>query len=240
MPQKRDQRNIDLKRDHTFRVVGEISALGKKLNLDDADLELARIMALFHDLGRFEQYSRYGTFMDSQSRDHAEMSLEIIEREKILDCLEPKANNLIKYCIGWHNKKTLPFRAGNREGFFSRLLRDADKLDIWKVVTGYYQKKDRAPNNAIELGLPDKPEISPDVMGDIMAGRLVDSGHIRTTADFKALQMGWVFDVNFAGTFELLAKRRYLEALAAALPRSNAADRIYERVSSHLNERLAG
>jgi len=56
------QQNIDLKKDHTRRVCEEIINLGEQLGLNEDELRLAEIIALLHDIGRFEQYARYKTF----------------------------------------------------------------------------------------------------------------------------------------------------------------------------------
>jgi len=52
------KQNVVLKEEHTKRVCKEIVGIGKQLGLNDNDLRLAEIIALLHDVGRFEQYSR--------------------------------------------------------------------------------------------------------------------------------------------------------------------------------------
>ncbi|MBM9520737.1 hypothetical protein JWG39_13020 [Desulforhopalus vacuolatus] len=51
------------------------------------------------------------------------------------------------------------------------MLRDADNLDIWRVVTEYYQQKDQTTDTGLELGLPDTPVCSDAVVQDLLAGR---------------------------------------------------------------------
>jgi hypothetical protein len=71
--------------------------------------------------------------------------------------------NLLLSVILYHNRAELP--EDETEGclFFAKLLRDADKLDIWRVVTDYYHNKNGHQNSSIELDLPDIPEISDEV-----------------------------------------------------------------------------
>jgi putative nucleotidyltransferase with HDIG domain len=78
------QQNIVLKEEHTLRVCSEIVAIGQDLELNQNELRLAEIIALLHDIGRFEQYRNYGTFSDSRSENHAELGVKIIEREDLL------------------------------------------------------------------------------------------------------------------------------------------------------------
>jgi hypothetical protein len=118
--------------------------------------------------------------------------------------------------------------------FFTKLLRDADKLDIWRVVTDYYQNAGQDRNNAIELGLRNTPDIADEVYEDLLAEKIVRVGAIKTLNDFKLLQMGWVYDLNFPRTFELVQERGYLEMILSSLPQSEKVLRAYSSVKAFL------
>jgi hypothetical protein len=231
-----DQQNIHLKEVHTKRVCEEILDIGNCLGLNGDDLCVAEIMALFHDIGRFEQYAHYKTFIDLKSEDHAMLGVKVLRKTGVLDMLEESTADLIIRGIVYHNRAFLPKDESERCLFFAKLLRDADKLDILRVVTQYYQRKKENHNGVIELGLPNIPEISPQVCEDIMAKRIVNIGHLKTLNDFKLLQMGWIFDVNFYRTFELIQERRYLEMLRDALPHTKKVSALYLTVKSYLKE----
>lgn len=231
-----NQRNIELKEAHTRRVCGEILDIGNTLGLDDEDLHLAEVMALFHDIGRFEQYSHYGTFSDLKSEDHAILGVKVLRKTGVLELLDSSTVDLIIRCIAYHNRAFLPEDESERCLFFARLLRDADKLDILRVVTDYYQRKTGDRNGAIELGLPDTLEISPEIYEDLLAKKIVKTEYLKTLNDFKLLQMGWVFDVNFLRTFQLIQERHYIELIRDALPRSEKISEVYFTVRSHLEE----
>ena len=229
-----DRKNIELKEEHTRRVCEEILDIGQSLQLSDEDLHLAEITALFHDIGRFEQYARYGTFSDLLSEDHALLGVRVLQKHRVLDSLDPETRDLILRTVSYHNRATLPKEETTRCLFFTKLLRDADKLDIWRVVTDYYRQKDGVRNGTIELNLPDTPEISQDVYKDATAGRTIRTVSLKTLNDFKVLQMGWVFDVNFKRTFQLVRERRYLEMIRDALPRTRKTSDIYSAARSCL------
>jgi len=78
------QQNIDIKYEHSKRVAEEILRIGKQSGLNEDELRLAEIIALFHDIGRFEQYDRYRTFSDSKSQDHAELGIRILVSQNVL------------------------------------------------------------------------------------------------------------------------------------------------------------
>lgn len=233
------QQNIALKEEHTELVCREILDIGEKLGLRDEDLRLAEVIALFHDIGRFEQYADFRTFVDRQSVNHAEHGVKILRENGILDNLDESARELILCAILYHNRVALPQKETKECLFFTSLLRDADKLDIWRVVTDYYRQKDGKRNGAIELGLPDTPGISDDVYRDLMEGSVVDFTHLRNLNDFKLLQVGWIYDINFAPTFQSIQKRGYMKMIRDVLPASEKTGKIFSLVLSYLDEQLS-
>ena len=233
-----DQRNIDLKEEHTRRVCKEILDVGTSLDLDSQDLLVAEVIALFHDVGRFEQYARYGTFSDPESEDHALLGVKVLRKNDVLKTLDQETRALILRTVSYHNRAKLPEEETERCLFFTKLLRDADKLDIWRVVTDYYRKMNSSRNGVIELGLPDSPEISQDVCMDMIAGRTVKTTSLKTLNDFKVLQMGWIYDVNFPRTFQLVGERGYLEKIRDVLPPTEQASEIYSAARSYLEAHL--
>jgi len=226
------QRNIKLKEDHTRRVVKEILAIGKALDLNCDELHLAEIIALLHDIGRFEQYARYNTFMDRKSEDHAKLGVNILKKNGVLNEFNESIQQLISRTILYHNRAQLPEDETETCLFYTRLLRDADKLDIWKVVTDYYNRKNGQRNGAIELDLPDSPGFSDEVYHDLMNNRIVDFKHVKNLNDFKLLQIGWIFDINFDITRDAIKSRRYLELIRDVLPKSEKIQIIFENLSN--------
>jgi hypothetical protein len=232
--------NIELKEEHTRRVCAEILDIGKSLSLEPEKLCLAEIMALFHDVGRFEQYVRYGTFLDRDSEDHALLGIKILRKHGVLKDIDQATRHLIFKVISYHNRLRLPETETQESLLFAKLLRDADKVDIWRVVTDHYSRKEGHGNGAIDLGLPHDPEISDEVCAALMAGRIVRLASLKTLNDFKILQMSWVYDVNFARTFQLIRERGYMEMIRDALPESTKVSKIYSSVRSYLERHAEG
>lgn len=220
-----DNYAIRLKEEHTYRVCGNIALLSKKMALPPDDILLAKTMALFHDLGRFKQYRRYGTFNDRASQNHAALSVAELSAHDVLSvCRQPEIR-LITSAIAHHNAAALPEGRDERTLFFMRLLRDADKLDIWKVVCNCYRQRrkrpDESPNQTIEMGLPDLPACSPAVVAALQERRYARMEDLRTLNDFKLLQISWVYDLNFQPSFKALQQRGHLEQIAAEVPQTS-------------------
>lgn len=121
--------------------------------------------------------------------------------------------------------------------YFSRLLRDADKLDIFNVVTSYYGAGPGEKSNAIELDLPDSPVISDDILASLQNGKMIRMQQLKSLNDFKLLQMAWIYDINFQPAFQVIQERSYLKKIRDALPASARIDQIYDHLLSYLQQR---
>ena len=229
-----------LKRDHTLRVCEEITGIGQALGLSEPDLILARAIALLHDIGRFEQFKRYGTFVDAASENHATLGLGVIEAQRLLKPLTPEQRALIMDAVGFHNAAVLPEDRDDRTIFFMRLIRDADKLDIWQVVIDHYLKTGNDDDKFIELGLEDRGGYSPEALNALFERRFVLSSAIKELNDFKIMQISWVFDLNFSPTFARVKQRRYIEKIASTMPDSHdlslALDQVFDHLETHIND----
>ncbi len=225
---------IEIKRKHTERVTREIIDIGRQLGLNENELNLAEIIALFHDIGRFEQYDRYKTFSDKKSENHAELGIKILKKYNLLGILNREIQNLILCSIRYHNRALLPVEESETCLFYSRLIRDADKLDILKVITDYYHRKNGRRNVALELELPDTPGISEEVYKALMNMQIVDMKYVKNINDIKLLQAGWIYDINFEPTLESVKNRRYIEKLRKVLPGIKEIDQIFDVINCYL------
>lgn len=229
-----------LKKKHTIRVCQEILGLGRELGLPQADLILAEATALLHDIGRFEQFKTYNTFLDPASENHAHLGLGVIEKMKLLHGLSARDQELITGAVGFHNAADLPTDRDDKTLFFMRLLRDADKLDIWQVVIDHYLAKSAGKDKFIELGLEDDGGYSGEAFQAIFQHDFVKSSQIKRLNDFKLMQISWVFDLNFAPTVARVKKRRYIEKLASTLPGcadlDKALDHVFDYMDTYIND----
>ncbi|HCC71835.1 MAG TPA: hypothetical protein DEQ09_11900 [Bacteroidales bacterium] len=219
--------NIKLKEDHTQRVCKEILIIGKQLGLNKDEMYLAEIIALLHDTGRFEQYARYGTFNDKKSENHAELGIKVLQENNVLDHFQDTVKSIIVKSIRYHNYAVLPDDEDEITLFYSKMIRDADKLDILKLITEYYHRNNGKRNPVLELGLPDTPGFSYGVGEDLKNKRAVNFKNVHNLNDFKLMQAGWIFDINYKPSYELIRKRRYLEKIREVLPDTPEIDEVF-------------
>jgi hypothetical protein len=224
----------ELKICHSLRVVENCGALGRSIGLDGGDIALAEATGLLHDIGRFEQFLRYRTFLDGKSENHAEMGVAVIRDTGVLAPLAEESRHLIITAVSCHNRLAIPKDCTAREELFCRLIRDADKIDIMGVVAEYYESGRKS--DFIELNLPDKPEYSSEIVDDLFNNRPVDMRKMKSLNDFKLLQIGWALDLNFPLSALMIRRKRYMETIRKSLPPSDRLDALLARMNSHLDD----
>jgi putative nucleotidyltransferase with HDIG domain len=277
-------RVIDLKAEHCAMVREESRGIAESLGMGREDVLLAEAAGLLHDVGRFHQVARFGTFADFASVNHARLGVRVLHAEGVLRRFDGETRRTILIAIENHNKPGIPAGVKGRALAHSRLVRDADKLDIYRMLTDTYGRggKPAAEGDALFFGLPDEEKVrereppgeggspsetrrasggpaaeaaggdagnvSRDVSGEVVSarvyrsvieGRVVPFSELETLNDFKLLQMGWVYDLNFTESCRRVRARRFLEKIRESMPRSKKVDEVYERARSHLEDRGA-
>ncbi len=232
------QRGILIKEKHTGYVTSNCVELAKFLNLSNHDVELAEIIGLFHDVGRFYQYQKYKTFNDAQSEDHAELAFKVIEGLEFFNELSVDDYELVKFAIKNHNKKVIEPCDDDRKIFFAKLIRDADKLDIYRVLLPYLKQKnaDKMPNFITGRS----PDISPDFVEKFVRGEQTDYNSIRTNGDRKIVRLMWIYDVNFKWTMEKIVQRGYIDKIVENLPMNEKIAEGVRRLRGYVEQVING
>lgn len=214
----RIQAHLKLKQQHTYRVCAEMRHLVQSLALPDRDARIAEVIALLHDTGRFEQFLRYQTFMDSRSENHCLLGLRVLAEHKVLRDLDESERRIIEKSIEVHGAIALPDLPEDTV-LFARLIRDADKIDIFHIVIKNYKEYLSNPEGfVLEVAFPNTPGCSPEVAAAVLARQPIDYRQLKTIDDVKLMQLGWVFDINFAATLLRIRDRGYLDELIRLLP----------------------
>jgi len=231
--------NLKLKENHSQRVCEEMRYLADELGLTGNQKRIAEAIALFHDIGRFKQFVKYGTYNDPRSVNHCLLGVEVLHQTKVLEGLERKERELIEKAVEYHGSRELPDNLDGECLLFSKLVRDADKLDVLYVVMQYYkQYRDNPEEFKLELELPDEPGYSDEVIENILCGRRVDYNRLQTMNDMKLCQLAWVYDVNFTATLKRLRQHRLLEKMFDFLPATGDIDRVRKKIFQYVDSRM--
>jgi putative nucleotidyltransferase with HDIG domain len=203
---------ITLKIDHTFRVACIADRIAGSLK---ADRDFAWFLGLLHDIARFEQHTRYGTFKDAKSVDHAEFGADLLFRgDRLIDAFPkytgiPDWESVAETAIRLHNKLNLPDGLDKTTYLYSTILRDADKIDILRVncETPRTEIYDLPPEAFTDS------QITEAVYEDIMSGRNVDRRNSSTGIDYILGHIGFVYGLVFPESLRMVEEQGYLDEL---------------------------
>jgi len=213
--------------------------LAEELALEPNSRRIAEVIALFHDIGRFGQFVKHQTYNDPRSVNHCLLGLETLRETKVLEDLDEQEKKLIEKAIEYHGDRKLPSDLNGQCLLFSKLIRDADKLDIFYVVTEYYkQYRDNPQDFLLELEFPDEPTCSAEIIESILNGQRLDYRRLKTLNDMKLLQLGWVYDVNFPATLKRIKKREFLEKIIDFLPKTEDIERVRKKIFEYVDSRI--
>ncbi len=224
------QRIFEIKKEHSFRVADNSVYLSDKLEWAEEDKKMAFLVGILHDIGRFSQMSEFDTFNDEKSVDHAERAIKVLKEGDHLEVLQIANKELVFAAIQNHNKFKIQDGLTGQELLHSKLIRDADKLDIFRVLTEYYSRRNSNINHYLTWELQKGTVVSPAVAKEVLSGKMVSKKNLISEIDVKIMQLSWVYDLNFRPTFEYLLKHRYLENVYNSLPKNDLVIEIYRKI----------
>ena len=201
---------MELKRIHTAHVVANARLIAKGEGFDTETARACDAAALLHDTGRYEQLKRYNTFRDADSIDHAVFSHDIVKEKGWLDG-DPQCEAILTAVLV-HNRRDVPDDLDPLTEAAVHTVRDADKLDIYRVLENQIATTDWRHNCEAFWNLPTTVRPNPDVVAAIRARRPVDYQNIKSLADFVLIQVGWMYGgLHYATSRRLCAERGHLD-----------------------------
>ena len=207
-------KKILLKFHHTYRVVEYARLIAESIG---ADLFKAELCALFHDIARFTQWERYHTFDDSSSVNHGDLGCTIIkEHFKDLPYLE-----LVLFTTRNHNKYEIQETENEEYKLYTKIVRDADKIDI------LLEQGNEIHENDLQR--------SEEVFSSILKQELVKNQEVKNEVDEVIQLLSFVFDIYFSYTFSYLLEKRIIENKVHLLS-CYTKDRRFEEIEDHLKK----
>lgn len=205
---------FQLKVDHSLRVASLSDRIADSLGMQGQAKELAWLLGMLHDIGRFEQLRRYGTFRDGLSVDHAALGADLLFKEGLLQRFitadaAAQEYQILEKAIRLHNAYLLPEDLTDTEYRYVTLLRDADKVDILRVNI-------ETPRQAI-YDVPDKvfleAAITPSVYENILQCRNLDRQTMKTPMDLILGHISFLFGLVYKESVRQVEEQGYLATL---------------------------
>lgn len=202
---------VKLKIDHTYRVAGFCQRIARSLELSPAEVDLAWLCGLLHDVGRFEQLRNYGTFIDAQSIDHAMYGAEILfDQGRIRDYVEDDSeDDFLRKVVSCHSAYRIPEEYDEKTVLFANILRDADKVDILRV--NVETPLEEIYNVSTEV-LRNEP-VTPQVLQAFQEGHTVLRALKRTAIDNVVGHISLVYELVFPISLRMVTEQGYLNQL---------------------------
>jgi len=201
-----------LKRAHTAFVVKNAEIISQGEGFCPQTCGLCLAAALLHDVGRYEQLKRYDTFKDSESVDHAVLGHRIVTESGWLATWDRPLAACVEKAILFHNRRAMPDDMDPVTAVVSHAVRDADKLDILRVLEDQVAGTDWKSDARAFWNLAVKAPPSSEVVGCIEREQPVDYRHVRVLADFVLVQVGWMASgLHFPTSRRLCRERGHVE-----------------------------
>lgn len=199
---------------HTYDVVNCSEILAKNLKLSQEDAELSKLIALLHDIGRFEQASSNAVLYDKAElvMNHALYGVKVLFEDGLIrNFIQTDAyDNVIYKAIENHNKLKIEDGLNEKELLHAKLIRDNDKTG--NIV------RNRVRDFKVFLGTNDldileNEIISYQVFEDFMNKKTIDIKHRKTALDRWIGCIAFVFDYNFKESLQYLYDNNYINEL---------------------------
>ena len=221
--------HIKYKYNHSIRVEKICEALAKSLNLNEEDTYIIKTIGLLHDIGRFEQLKLTGGYNDTEF-DHAAYGAMLLFKEGLIEKfdVDPKYYDIIEFAILNHNRFKIDEVDDERKMMFARLIRDADKIDIFDAYT--YLKSYNITN------IDD--DVTNEVAIQFKKRESINRKIRRTKADLLLSVIAFVFDINYKESLEIIYEQKYLDELFNQIEDGDRFREYFEYAKDYIKERM--
>lgn len=232
---------VNIKITHTMGVVEVSGYIARNLNLSQEDIELAELIGLLHDIGRFEQAVKYDNYDDYDTIDHAELGVEILFKNGFIrEFIDTdKYGNIIEKAIRNHNKYEIEEGLDERELLFAKIIRDADKTDNFEVKQYQdFESLFKASEQEVQ-----EEKITDDIWNVFLQEKTIISSQRVTNMDKWLSYLAWVYDYNFAHSLQYLKEHDCINKVIDRLDYKNEVTKermecAREKANRYINEKL--
>jgi len=224
-----NEKMIEYKYNHSYRVVHQAEELCRSINLDNVERDLASLIALLHDIARFRQWTNFKTFNDLESFDHGDEGVKILFDEgEIKNYICDKDDyEIIRKAIKNHNKYIIESGLNDRELMHSKIIRDADKIDILYAFS---------TKRLLEIKNDDSI-INEEARKQFFEHKPVDKKYIKSLNDRAIALFSLVFDLYYDYSYERIYNEKYIDKIYEGMINKEIFKPFYEETIKFLKKR---
>jgi hypothetical protein len=212
------QARVEDVRAHSQRVAGNMAILAQTLLQTEEERRLAEVVALFHDYGKAVMIVQGTESPINIQQNHGALSAKLVQQMEFFMKLSADVQTIIVKAIENHNKLKPAKLDNEQQSLFTRLLRDADKLDILEASYRFFKEKNGL-QPLITLDLINQVDVSEKIVKSILSGKTAAVEDMKTMNDYRLLLLSMAFDLNFKYTFRILAEKQLIQKIYETLPK---------------------
>ena len=200
--------SISRKYYHSLRVMNKARKIAESIELSEEYINIATVVGLLHDYGRFEQWKRYHTFADGKSIDHGDLGVEILFDEKEIEKYDIKKENyrIIYNAIKYHNKLEISEDLTKEEKIICKIIRDADKLDIYELLL-----------DGKIVFIDDNNPINSEVEKQFFENNSINKKIVKNESNRILLRLAMIYDINFKWSLEYIKNNKIVDKMLELL-----------------------
>lgn len=189
---------------HSYRVAEISRKIAQGLELPQKSQDIAELIGLLHDIGRFEKYSKFKNYKVISEFDHGDFGAELLKEEIRKYNNEKKYDDIIIKSVKFHNKYEVKGNFTEKEMLFIKLIRDADKIDILYECANIFWKGKENIVNASKL--------SQEIYDDFLKNKiiLIKKDRNYDTIDDMLITLAYTFDINYKPSYQIIKEQNYI------------------------------
>ena len=212
-----NDKKIERKLGHTIRVADIADKIATGMHVSDTNRDLIWLCGLLHDFGRFEQATKYGTYNDAVSTNHAVVSADMLfhglvgDRCDIRQYIESDVyDDNIERALASHNAREISDGLSGIDYLLTSVLMDADKIDNINMMS-YKTVEEVCEENSDDVL---SSEFSNVAMNAFLQHRTLGNKTERKTPADKVLsKLAFIFGLYNRESFDVLLSYGKLEKI---------------------------
>lgn len=198
--------------EHIMRVAKISKEIATKLKLTTEQVQLAELIGILHDIGRFKQYQVEEQNVNSditKNFNHGETGVEILKKDDYIRkyILKNEYDDVIYTAVYEHNRYSLSTGLTKEKKLFCKIIKDADKIDLmYEAIAVYWQKREDIQE--IENG-----SLSKKMLQDFYHYKLADYRNKVSRTDQILRFVSFIFDINFLYGFQVVKQNNYINQM---------------------------